>query len=626
MADEIRNLQQEMDALRAQLQELEQQAKQDQTGLKAFGSAAGKGIADSIKSLGSLAVSVGQGDTSFEALSPVVDVVTNALANMAKAIPVAGEGLAQTAKASGEAAKFMLAQLDQSTKAFNDLGKVGALGTAGMKGLQDQFTKSGLPLNSFTKLVSDNAVTLARWNGTTAEGADSFSNVVHTFTQGQDDSLRKLGMNAEQIGETTMAYIAQQTRLGNARAMTEKQLKDGTRQYAIELDELGKVTGMSKNSIQAQQDKMLSNNRFRANIQEMIDNGQAGLAKNLQDLQTRVSGYGDQLGQGLADIASGVSNTKASEALMKSTGGAALDIMARLKSGAIDKAQAHDELVDALERQQQSQIQTGKYLSAAESGMIDYQEVSNAIHGRVKGADKKAETATDAQVNNTDALTETVITAQKELEGLNISMQQLGFTFLPNAADATLALSSSLKELVAYANKALGPQGAQPLSGGAGAAAGAASLGAAGAAVGSIIPGVGTVVGGALGVAVGGVAGYFGMIDYGVGNDEAASKGPETSAPGNPGASSAPSAAETPIMAAAGAILSGPTSGYRPNTSMSGIESKPLSANGLEKNKVDQPSDPSTEMFEQILNQLDSLLSSAKNQVAVRQKLAQYRS
>ena len=257
--------------------------------------------------------------------------------------------------------------------------------------------------------------------------------------------------------------------------------------------------------------------------------------------------------------------------------------------------------------------------------MVDYQEISNAINGRVKGADKKAATATDAQINNTDGLTLKVITAQKELEGLNISMQQLGFTYLPNAATATRALSSSLKELVAYANKALGPQGAQPLSGGAGAAAGATSLGVAGAAVGSIIPGVGTVVGGALGAAVGGVAGYFGMIDYGVGNNEAASKGPESSAPGNASTSSAPEGAEMPIMAAAGAVLSGPTSGYLPNTSMSGIESKPLPENRLENN-VDQSSDPGTEMFAQILDQLDSLLSSAKNQVAVRQKLAQYRS
>jgi hypothetical protein len=139
VADENQDLQQAMQAFRNAMQGIEEEAEKSKTGLKAFGKATNEAAKDITKGLGSFALNVGKGDTSFKSLNTVVDITSNALAGMAKAIPYAGEAVAAGLRATAEAAKFMLDQMDQTTAAFNDLGKVGALTASGMTGLQQQF-------------------------------------------------------------------------------------------------------------------------------------------------------------------------------------------------------------------------------------------------------------------------------------------------------------------------------------------------------------------------------------------------------------------------------------------------------------------------------------------------------
>ena len=200
MADESQELQQEMARLRAQVQGLADDVENAKTGLKAFGKATGEGALNVGKGLGSFAKQVGQGDTSFKSLNSIVDITTNALGGMAKAIPFAGEAINAALKATAEASKFMLDQMDNTVKAFNELGKVGALTEAGMSGLQRQFIASGLSFQGFQKQIVENATALARFQGMTGDGAEAFSKIAGTLTRAGDDSLRRLGMSADQIG------------------------------------------------------------------------------------------------------------------------------------------------------------------------------------------------------------------------------------------------------------------------------------------------------------------------------------------------------------------------------------------------------------------------------------------
>jgi hypothetical protein len=68
-------------------------AKEAKTGMKAFGKATAKGAGDITKGLGSFALQVGKGDTSFKSLNKVVDITAGAMAGMAKTIPYPAEAV-----------------------------------------------------------------------------------------------------------------------------------------------------------------------------------------------------------------------------------------------------------------------------------------------------------------------------------------------------------------------------------------------------------------------------------------------------------------------------------------------------------------------------------------------------
>jgi predicted transcriptional regulator len=454
--DQNQELAQQMEELRQAMQGLDAATIDADKGLTAFGKATGQGVKDLGVGLGSLAKDVGKGDTSFKSLNKVVDVAADALGGMAKTVPFAGQAVAAGIKAAAEAAKFMLDQMDQTTKAFNDLGNVGALTADGMTGLQRQFTQSGLSLKGFTKLVGDNSVALARFKGIAGDGAEVFSKAIGDLTQGNDDSLRRIGMNSDQIGETVGAFVTQQTRLGRSQTMTSAQLAVGAREYGLELDRLSKLTGISREALQKEQDATLSDSRFRANYDELVASGGEERAKALMNLKIRFGKFDKEMGQGIADLASGSANTEAARRILNSTGGAAQDVIARLRAGEIDEKQANIEIVEALERNKSAQLQNAKYIDASSSAYSKYSGVSDAIAAKNKDADQLAKEAQDKQLSGSDDLTKKTTEAQKNIERMNIEVNKLGFTFLPKAASATASVTNAMKEMVKYVNKIIG--------------------------------------------------------------------------------------------------------------------------------------------------------------------------
>lgn len=452
-------LQKEMEELTKMTHGLSEATKDATKGLDAFKAATAKGAKDITGGLGSFAKSVGEGDTSFKSLNKIVDVASDALAGMAKTVPYAGQAVAAGIKAAAEAAKFMLAQMDQSAKAFNDLGQVGALGADGMTGIARQFTQSGLQLQSFTKLVSENSVALARFKGTAGEGAEIFSKAVGELTQGSDDSLRMLGMNADQIGATVGSFVTQQTRLGKSQAMDAKQLKDGALSYALELDKLSRVTGTSREALQKQQDASLSEDRFRANIDDLERQGKGHIVKELQSLDSRMSSYGKELGQGTRDLVSGTAaNSDAAKKLLAATNGAAGDIIARVKSGEITSDEGERLLYDAVKANEEVLISNAKVVDSASSAYGNFSEKADFLARKQTNASAKAAADQAAAMSGKDALTKSTADAQKKIEKMSIGIQELGFQFLKDGkfAGATTAVTKSMTELVKMVNKAIG--------------------------------------------------------------------------------------------------------------------------------------------------------------------------
>ena len=452
MADESEELQQEMARLRAQVQGLAEDVENAKTGLRAFGKATGEGALNVGKGLGGFAKQVGQGDTSFKSLNGIVDITTNALGGMAKAIPFAGEAINAALKATAEASKFMLDQMDNTVKAFNELGKVGALTEAGMSGLQRQFIASGLSFQGFQKQVVENATALARFQGMTGDGAEAFSNIAGTLTRAGDDSLRRLGMSADQIGESVGAFVTRQTRLGLTQGRSNEELARGAKAYAIELDGLQKLTGLSREALQKQQDAALSEGRFRANIDELVAEGKIKEAEALMSLQSQINAVGPQLGQGVRDLLSGA-GTDAARALMASTGGAAQEILDRVKAGSLTSTQAALELQAASQRMGEVARNNAKYVAESNSAFVKYNEQSDLNTAKMVNGQLVRERQEKQMAKGTDQLTDQTVDAQKSMEGLAIQTQLLGFTFLPHASKAVASFAKTMEQLVTYINE-----------------------------------------------------------------------------------------------------------------------------------------------------------------------------
>lgn len=678
MADESRELQEAMQNLRNAMQGLGEDAEKSKTGIKAFGEAAKQGAANLTKGMGALGMQVARGNTEFKTLNTMVDITSNALAGMAKAIPFAGEAVAAGLKAAAEGAKFMLEQMDQTTKAFNDLGKVGALTASGMSGLQQQFVRSGLTLNSFAKVVGENSVAMARFRGVTGDGAEEFTKITGALTQG-DISLRRIGMSADQIGESTAAFVTQQTRLGRSQSMTTNELINGTKSYALELDLLSKVTGMSREAIQKQQDAALSESRFRANYEELMATGREKEAKALMDLQTRMSTFGAEMGQGTRDLISGAANTDAARKMMASTGGAAADIIQRMKEGQIDQNQAQIELQAAMKSNREAQLQNAKFVDRANSSYADFSQIADFTNQDFSQGFTKAKTAQEAQLKGQDQLTNDTVKAQQSMEKMNRELQDLGFKFLPNAASAVNSVTSAMKGLVEFINdKVLGkgggggagseqiefdamgnPTGMPAAAGG----AGPATLTQAEMSAGLRIKSPEATAGGSasprlyeiaqlIQSKLGGDLKHFSAFNdsYHQGTNSQHAQGraldftltdPGRSAavaamvqsmPGvnrvideytNPSSRATAGHIHAEISAARGAILSGPMGGYRPNLTMHGTEAiVPLNTPAAQNTLPGMDNG----LLAAQLERLDELVSVMKNQLSVSTKIMQYAS
>ena len=425
--------------------------------LDQFKSALKDSAKDVTKSLGRFALDIGDGSKGFTQLNPLIDSVSNALGGMAKAIPFAGEAMSAAVKATAEGTKFVIEQLQKTTQTFQDLSDVGAVTAKGMSGIQEQFLRSGMSLNGFQKSIKENSASLARFRGLTADGAEEFSKIVGGIVDSKaGDELRRIGFSADAIGEASGAYVAQQTRLGLAQNKTQKQLSQGAVEYAKELDQLTKLTGMSRKEIQAQQDAALSEGRFRAQYDEMVANGQEAAAKELLDFQTQISKIAPELGQAIRDQSTGMTNSDAAIKGFNSTAGQLPDIIERLKAGEITRDQAIQELQNATRDNVQTQRDYSKALGDGTGTFLKYSELSDLNNATMADGVLKAKQAQDAQVAGQDELTNKTVEAQKNMEQMSRQIQNLGFTLMPAAATAISGFTDSLNEFLKFVSKTTG--------------------------------------------------------------------------------------------------------------------------------------------------------------------------
>jgi phage gpG-like protein len=479
------------------------------------------------KSVTEFAGALASGNTKFSSLNPLIDSVSQSLGKMAEAIPFLGSAISGAMQLVASGTKFLMDQMQNSLDTFQQLGAVGALTVEGMKGVQQQFLESGLSLDSYRRVIQENSAALARFGGSVGDGARKFTKFLGTIVDSEaGDELRRLGFSVDAIGESAAAFMTQQTRLGLAQRKSNDELVLGARRYAMELDTISRLTGMQRQQIQAQQDAALSEARFRAKTDELVEQGREDEAKALMDFQTMVSQASPNIAQGLRDLATNNATTQAAQQVLRMGGER---ILQQVEAGVIGPVEAFKQMQQATKEQLPLMRQLALAIGNETGAFTDYAQASDLVSAKINEAGDIITKQNKQMAKGTDPLTDSAVMAQKNLEQMSRQIQNFGFAVMPAAARAVEEFTGALNKFIQAVSKETGI--ALPNIGGVGAAgaprvgpatgesygrAGQGTLGgslastAVGAAVGaaalSAVPVVGTVAGGL----IGGALGYLG--------------------------------------------------------------------------------------------------------------------
>jgi len=252
--------------------------------------------------------------------------------SMAESAQMAGAALALLIP-GGPAIKLLIAGVTAAatayakyTKAANEmsdglymgyqkLSKAGAAASDGLTGVYKDLTKLGMgmqDLDSYVKVIGENSKDLAMFGGTVFQGKKQFVEMGAAM-QDSRKSLMALGMSQEDIAAGGMKYIALQNRIGQAQGKTTAELADGAKKYLVEMDGLSKLTGQSRQEMEAQMEAARSEQRFRAKLDEMRANGQTKQADELEKANLLISSRSKEAGQAFRDLSTGMVTTEAAQ-------------------------------------------------------------------------------------------------------------------------------------------------------------------------------------------------------------------------------------------------------------------------------------------------------------------------
>jgi len=441
-------------------------AKQEQAAADAAAryNAAVSNVATSLSKFGSALAS---GDTGLKNFSAQVDLIQQTSKGLTKLLtkfPGVAKFVDLLVGPAAAGLKLLLSETDALAKTFNEFGQIGALGSAGMQGLIDDFEKSGLTMASYKKVVSENTVTLSRFKGSVKEGISTFVDLTNVLTtldkegEGIGQPLRRLGLNLEEVGETAAAYVALQTRLGRSQTMSVADLAKGTVEYAKNLDELSKITGTNKKTLQAQQDAALSETRFRSKIVLENDKKQELSALHLNSIITSLGG--DEAGQGYRDLyaSGGAALTEASKALVLSAPGIQNAIM-KFQNKEIKEEDVVKALQEGLKSTESDRAQTGTQIGDAI--YLKFAKTADFVRTDLSQLGKVASTVSDQMKPKDEKdVTENIIKSQQAMEKMSIAIQKAITDTLPTAGAQILrfaAVAQKVTEsLIKGGNNAVG--------------------------------------------------------------------------------------------------------------------------------------------------------------------------
>jgi hypothetical protein len=412
-------------------------------------------------SIGGMAKAVAQGEGSFSSLGSTIVGLTGVVGKLASAIPLVGGAAKALAEGVGEAAKFVLDQLDTMAKNYQTLGDASAGAADGVDGLLRQFNQMGnYSLPAFSKAVRANTLGLAAFQGTAAAGAEELSKVSGVLTTGQmAQRFLKLGMGLNAVGDATTEYLSTSARYGLTQGQTTEELTKKTQNYIEEVDKIARLTGQTREAQQKEAQKSLVDAKFRAKMADMAANGQGVQA---EELRKYVEGLGGAAGDAARALVTGIPLTKEAAAANLFSNDAIRQNTLAVQGGkkAVDAvAETQQALADGSVRyNKQIQYSGDVFGGVAIQGMDALEIIKEQNKAENKGLtrqqviDKMQEKLLKASGKNTEAFTK----GQLAVADSSKSLQSLGFSLAEAAIPAVELFATTLDDATSWMNKKFG--------------------------------------------------------------------------------------------------------------------------------------------------------------------------
>ena len=217
------------------------------------------------------------------AMNSAVDTVTSGLQLLINLIP--GARLLKFALTAltvgvGAATKVINAQTDALFKSYQDMAKFGASGAGGMRDVFDNMQKFGYgiaELDKMTALIKENSEALASFGGTAIRGTQAFADAATQIQRSNiGRELQMLGQLPDDINRGMALFIKQQQQSGMSNSQINQNLAQRSAEYIKNLDILSKLTGEDANKLQQKLDAAMAEDAFNQTIYELRKKEAAG--------------------------------------------------------------------------------------------------------------------------------------------------------------------------------------------------------------------------------------------------------------------------------------------------------------------------------------------------------------
>lgn len=414
--------------------------------------------------VGGMARTVADGEGSFKSLGGVVSGLTSVIGKLASAIPLVGGAAQALAEGVGEAAKFVLDQLDTMAKNYQTLGDASAGAADGVDGLLRQFNQLGnYSLPAFTKAVRANTTGLAALRGSASQGAEALSEVAGILTtEDIGTEFLKLGIGLDAVGDATARYLSDSARFGTLESVSREELIKKTQAYILEVDKIARLTGKTREDQAKEAQKSLLNARFRAVLDSMTARGQGKMA---EQLRMYAEGVGEAGGELIRSLATGIPATKDAAAANIFLNDAMRENVESIKNGgsALDAIantmQAAENGVDTFSDQVSY---AGDIFGGAYTQFSDMAKIVKRQRELIQDGLSPQEAITRAQEEQMHAAgktTEEFVNAQMATADASKNLQNLGFSLATAAIPAVNKFATALDDVTSYINKNFGVGG-----------------------------------------------------------------------------------------------------------------------------------------------------------------------